>query len=244
MAVDTRIIRYTRLAKDIAETKEFVKSDLQELRAHAIFRSNLMKNVKMSFKSSAHLTARTEAKTDFVITEMKRTTISRESLEQLTAYLRMPLRVSVHHILPLKTDALYRGVFVHKHIETPLEFVKVAKPVKVFHPNEELVLALLGSKGKYVLGQVIRLTKDLALELDWQLDRIEIRYVRDPEVEDWEYILVLFVFSCDFDTAESHLHDIYKQIDMLTDKLGDKEQEVLRRMIFFDIETKASIYSA
>lgn len=242
MAVDTRRIRYTTLAKDLAETKEFVKSDLQELGAHAIFRSNLMKNMKMSFKSSAHLTARAEVKTDFVVTEMKRT-ISRASLEQLTAYLRMPLRVSVRHILPLKTDALYRSVFVHKRTETPPEFVKVARPIKVFHPNEELVLALLGSKGKYVLGQVIRLTKDLALEMDWPLDRIEIRYIRDLEVEGWAYILVLLVFSCDFDTAESHLHELYNQIDMLTEKLSDKEQDVLRRMIFFDIKTEASISS-
>ena len=63
-------------------------------------------------------------------------------------------------------------------------------------------------------------------------------------MEDGEYVLVLLVFTCDFDTADRHLHELYNQIDMLTPKLSDEQQEVLRRMIFFDIETEASISSA
>jgi hypothetical protein len=68
--------------------------------------------------------------------------------------------------------------------------------------------------------------------------------VRDPEVKDWEYVLLLLVFTCDFDTADRYLRELYNQIDTLSDKLRDDEKEILRRVIFFDIEAKASISSA
>ncbi len=89
---------------------------------------------------------------------------------------------------------------------------------------------------------MLKVIKDAALE--WPLYRIEISYILDPEVKDWEYVLLLLVFTCDFDVANRHLHELYSEIDLLTNRLSTEEQEVLQRMIFFDIKTRASIPSA
>lgn len=103
---------------------------------------------------------------------------------------------------------------------------------------------MLGSKGKYTLEKVLSLVKNSSAELDWPLTRVEICHVRDPEVEDWEYVLLLLVFTCDSDTANRHLYELYDHIDTLSRKLSDEEAEILQRMIFFDIEIKARISSA
>jgi len=127
--------------------------------------------------------------------------------------------------------------------ETLSELTKVARPIEVEYLNQALVETLLGSTGKYVLGRVLSVVNRIARGADWPLDKIEVCYVHDSEVQDWEYVLLLLVFTCDFDTADRYLHELYDQIDVLNSKLSAEEQEILQRMIFFDIEAKASLSS-
>jgi len=181
------------------------------------------------------------AKGSFVVAEMKRS-VGRVGARQIAPYLRKPVIAGDLYILPPETDVYHRRIFVHKGIEALPKLVKVARPIEIAYPNQALVETLLGSKGKHVLEKVFDLIRDAA-ELDWPLDKVEAHYVCDSEVEDWEYVLLLLVFNCDFDTADRHLHELYNQIDMISGELSDEEQEVLRRMIFFDIETKATVPS-
>jgi|GEM_PF-1550568 hypothetical protein len=181
-------------------------------------------------------------KGSFTVLEMK-TGTGQLGARQISAYLRMPAAAGGLYIFPLEREVKRDRILVHEDIETLPELVKIVRPIEISYLNQELVETLLGSQGKYVLEQVLRVVKDLALKMDWPLDRVEIRYIRDPEVEDWEYILLLLVFNCDFDTADRHLNELYNEIDVLTGKLSHEEQEALRRMIFFDIETKAGISS-
>ncbi len=183
------------------------------------------------------------AKGSFVVIEVKRG-VGRVGARQMPSYLQMPVIAGEHHILRPETDVHHGAIFVHKGIETQPELAKVARPIEISYLNREHAETLLGSRGKSALGQVLSVVKSLAQGMEWPLDRVEVHYVRDPEVEDWEYVLLLLVFTCDFDTADRYLHKLYNQIDMLTGKLSDEEQEVLRRLIFFDIKTKASISSA
>jgi hypothetical protein len=181
-------------------------------------------------------------KGSFIVLEMKRGT-GQLGARQISAYLRMPVAAGGLYILPLEREVEQGRIHIHEDIETLPELVKVARPIEITYFNQELVETLLDNKGKRTLEKVLSLIKSSATELDWPLDRVEIRYVRDPEVKDWEYVLLLLVFTCDFDTADRYLRELYNQIDMLSDKLSDDEKEILRRVIFFDIEAKASISS-
>lgn len=247
MVVDTRKFGHTTFyeSRDISER--------DKVNRYVSSPSELFMLYNMYWKSASHLPARIRAKADFIIAdtskgsfkvvEMKKR-VGRVGIRQIPSYLRMPVIAGERYILRPKTDVHYGGILVHEKIETLPELVKTARPIEIFYPNQSLVETLLGSKGKFALGQVVSIVKNLAQERDWPLDRIEVRHVHDPEVKDWEYVLLLLVFTCDFDTADRHLHELYDQIDVLTGKLGDEEREILRRVVFFDIETKDSISSA
>lgn len=203
-------------------------------------------------KATRHWSASIKTRADFIIPDMEKSIFQVVEMKRsvggvgdrrISPYLRMPLIARYHYIQPLETDVEYGGIFAYGDIETLPEITKVTRPIEISCPNQALVETLLGSKGKYTLEKVLSLIKNSAAELDWPLTGVEVRYIRDPEVKDWEYVLVLLAFTCDFDTADRHLHKLYDHIDMLSRKLGDEEAEILQRMIFFDIETKASISS-
>lgn len=194
-------------------------------------------------KTKADFIIADTAKGSFVVIEVKKG-LGRVGARQMPSYLQMPFIAGDYHILRPETDVHPGAIFAHEGVETLPEFIEVVRQIEIGYLNQALVETLLGTQGKRVLEKVLSLVKGLAAELDWPLERVEIRHVRDPEVEDWEYILLLLGFNCDFDTADRHLQELYNEIDMLSGKLGDEEDEVLRRMIFFDIETKASISSA
>lgn len=194
-----------------------------------------------------------EAKADFItsftpkggsgILEIKKR-LKHLGTRQVFSYLRMPIRARGQYFLLPEMDVAKGEIFAHGNIETLPESIKVARPLEISYVNRETVESLLGDQGRRALGKVLSIVRSSAEELDWPLERLEIRYAHDPEVEDWEYVLLLLVFTCDFDTADRHLHELYNQIDMLIGKLHDEENEVLRRMIFFDIKTKADISSS
>jgi len=208
----------------------------------SVFHKHLGITRHMLIRAKADFIAADMPKGSFIVLEMK-TGTEQLGARQISAYLRMLATQGGLYISPLEREAERDRILVHEDTETLPELVKVARPIEITYLNQKLVEGLLGNNGKYVLEQVLKVVKDVALETDWPLDRIDIRYVRDPEVKDWEYVLLLLVFSCDFDTADRHLHELYNQLDMLTAKLSDKEQKILQRMIFFDIETKASVSS-
>jgi len=163
-------------------------------------------------------------KGSFIVVEVKKGIVE-VGARQIAPYLRMPV--------------IARG----SHILTP-EPTEVSKSPKISYANQASIETLLGSHGRSALEKVLSLVKRSVAKLDWPLVEVEIRYVRDPEVKDWEYVLLILVFTCDFDTADKHLYELYDQIDILIDKLSAEEQEILQRKIFFDIKTKTSIPSA
>jgi hypothetical protein len=214
MVIDTHRFRHPRFDRPRAFATEYLKSD---------FHKHLAIARKILIRDEADFIFADTAKGSFIVVEMKRN-VRRAGTREIASYSQMPI--------------LARGRY------TPLpEPVKVARPIEISYLNQELVETLLDNKGKRTLEKVLSLIKSSATELDWPLARIEIRYVRDPEVEKWEYILLLLVFTCDFETADRHLNELYNEIDVLTGELSDEEQEALRRMIFFDIEAKAGIPS-
>ena len=116
--------------------------------------------------------------------------------------------------------------------------------VNVIYDNRNAVETLLGSQGKHVLEEVINPVQDTAQEEKWPLEKIEIRYTRDFEVKEWEYIVVVFVFNCMFSTANKYLEHIYQNMDSLIDRLGAQEQELITNLIYLDIETNEDVPSS
>lgn len=233
MVIDTHKLRHPRFDRPRALATEYLKSAFHEhweIAGHTPIRAK------------ADFIIADTPKGSFIVLEMKRRT-GQLGVRQISAYLRMPIVAEGMYILPPETEVSQGRILVYKGIETLPELIKVARPIEITYLNQELVEGLLGNKGKNVLEQVLKVVKDLALKMNWPLERVEVRYVRDPEVQDWEYVLLLLVFTCDFEIADRHLNELYNEIDMLTSKLSDEEQEVLRRMIFLDIEAKASISS-
>lgn len=236
MVVDIRKFHHKKFYEPQTVGAEYVKAGF---RGHWDVASRM--SIRFKTKADFRIAGVTEG--SFLVLEMKRGT-GQLGARQISAYLRMPVEKGGLYILPVEREVAQGRIHVHEDIEVLPKLYKIAKPIEITYLNQELVEGLLGNNGKYVLGQVLKVVKDIALETDWPLNRIEISYVRDPEVKDWEYILLLLVFTCDFDTADRYLHELYNEIDMLTSRLSAEEQEILQRVIFFDIETRASIPSA
>lgn len=234
MVIDTHKFKRLRFDRPQAFAKEYLKSDFRE-------RLEITRNTPI--RAKADFVFADTPKGSFIVLEVKKS-VRRLNARQISSYLRMPIVSEGMYTIPPETEVSQGRIFSYEDIEALPELVKVARPIEVTYFNQELVETLLGNKGKRTLEKVLSLIKSSASELDWPLARVEIHYVRDPEVEEWEYILLLLVFTCDFETADGHLNELYNEIDVLTVKLSDEEQEALRRMIFFDIEAKASIPSA
>jgi len=108
---------------------------------------------------------------------------------------------------------------------------------EVVYKDQLAVERFLGNKGKRVLERVLALADNVSQEQHWPLRHIEIKTVEDSEVKDWQYVLVIFNFASDFMTADSYLHDFYQRVDSSTDLPDEEEEDILRRMVFFDVGT-------
>ena len=108
---------------------------------------------------------------------------------------------------------------------------------EIVYKSPESVEALLGDEGKHVLEKVIGLIENASQKQDWPLTRVEVNHVEDAQVENWQYVLIVLIFDCNFDAADEYLHNFYEQLDSLTDVLGNEEQNILQRKLFFDVET-------
>jgi len=234
MVVKTRELQHTGFRKHRVMDEEYAKACF-----YGYF--SLAGGTSIGLKTKADFRIAGVSKGSFLMLEVKRDT-GQLGAEQISAYLQRLVEKRGIYIPPVEREAEQGKIHVREAIEALPQLHKIARPIEITYLNQELVEGLLGNNGNYVLGQVLKVIKDIALE--WPLDRIEISYMRDPEVKDWEYVLLLLVFTCDFDIADRYLHELYNEIDILTSRLSTEEQEVLQRMIFFDIKTRASIPSA
>ena len=78
-------------------------------------------------------------------------------------------------------------------LETEIPVVWKTKP--------DVALRLMGTVGCRLLDQLIEETKKMAVKDKWDLNKIEVDYYDDPEV-DWEYMMVVLDFDCPRAQAE------------------------------------------
>lgn len=231
MAVETRKSKHTGFREHRVINTRYVKTCFHEHLAVA-------SGTSIRLKTKADFRVADTSTGSFLVAEMRRGTGELDR-RQLSAYLRIPVEKVGLYILSVEggqgQGTMYEDIGILPQLH------KIARPIEITYLNQKLIEGLLGNNGKYVLGQVLKVIKDIALE--WPLARIEISYMRDPEVKDWEYVLLLLVFTSDFDVADNYLHELYSKIDLLTSRLSTEEQEVLQRMIFFDIKARVSIPS-
>ena len=95
---------------------------------------------------------------------------------------------------------------------------------------------LLGDQGKRVLRQVHQFIKKVAVNHHWPLERIEVRYYRDPEVKGWEYVIVDLVLTCSFDQAEQYLLEFCDFLDAQSSHWNEQDQNILHEKIYFDVK--------
>lgn len=115
--------------------------------------------------------------------------------------------------------------------------IQASGPIKVSYKGRPVVERLLGKRGIPLMHKVLDLVRTLATTQRWPLVRVDVRAIRDPEVEGWEYVLLVPVFGCSFDIADGYLHQLYAHIDGLGASLSEDEGDLLRKLIFFDVET-------
>lgn len=180
------------------------------------------------------LRSKTDFVSDFIITNKVGASFNflelKESLDkvaagQISAYLKMP--------------SIARNRFF-----VITDTIKVTKTIKVDYVNHDAAETLLGNQGKIILEKVLHLIKNLATELDWPLVKIDIRYTRDFEVQDWEYVVLNLVFNCKFETADEYLEEIYSHLDGLIQELSSHERELIANFIYLDIETTKYVPSS
>jgi hypothetical protein len=116
---------------------------------------------------------------------------------------------------------------------------KVSKrpPIDVSYNNKDSVYTLLGIKGAPILDKITNLIQKEAAEKSWPLTEIEVSYRKDPEVEDWEYLLILLHFDSSFNKADNYLNLFYARLDKLIERLNTDEKDILTRLIYIDIKT-------
>ena len=117
-------------------------------------------------------------------------------------------------------------------------------PIDVSFINPNDIDALLSIQGKPILNRMVKLIQDTAHEENWPLEKINIRHTRDFEVKYWEYIVIILVFNCTFETANTYLEDIYKRLDPLVVKLDSQARELIAKFIYLDIETTKNVQSS
>ncbi len=121
---------------------------------------------------------------------------------------------------------------------------KISTNIHISYIGQDAIEALLGAEGKKVLGKTLVLIGNTARRLKWPIRRLEIQYVSDIEVKDWNYVLLVLFFDSDLDAADKYLHLLYGELDSLATTLTSKEQDILQRLIYFDVETNAMVSSS
>ena len=116
--------------------------------------------------------------------------------------------------------------------------------INISYINQAAIETLLGEDGKKVLQKTIELICNTARKFKWPLYKIELQCTSDIEIKNWSYILLVLYFESDFDTADEYLNLLYVELDNLATTLTDKEQDILQRLVYFDVETIAIVSSS
>lgn len=124
-----------------------------------------------------------------------------------------------------------------------LEQVSKKPSINVSYINHDSIDNLLGIKGKITLGKVINLIQKEAEKENWPLTKIEVHYRKDPEVEDWEYLVIMLYYGSSFEDANKHLNLLYTRLDDIAEGLNPDEKDILAELIYIDIRTNNDISS-
>lgn len=121
----------------------------------------------------------------------------------------------------------------------------IKKPfINVSYINRDSIDNLLGIKGKITLGKVVNLIQKEAEEENWPLTKIEVHHEKDPEVEDWEYLVIVLDYNSPFEDANKYLNMLYDRLDEVADRLAPDEKAILAELIYIDIKTNDEISSS
>lgn len=112
--------------------------------------------------------------------------------------------------------------------------------LKLTYNDRVSIYSYLGVVGMDLLDKILVLVNYQRKDFNWPLSEVTIFRTHDPEINNREYVLVLFVFNSDFETADKYLHDFYRILDIAVKKLTEEENNILQGKIFFDIKTAIS----
>jgi len=116
-----------------------------------------------------------------------------------------------------------------------LELFKIKFPVEFI--DIQLVKSLLGLLGIEILDEVLKLIVSTSKDRGLSLNKVEVKSIRDYEVPDWRYLLVLLHFDSDFETADKFLNYLYGRLDILSSRLTPEKSELFQKVFFFDVQT-------
>ena len=124
----------------------------------------------------------------------------------------------------------------------PGEIAFPGKHIPTQYDDAERVHEFLGGLGSTVLALVLRLIERAAANYSWaDLHGLEVRPYRDPEIPNWEYVVITLVFASSFEEADNHLLKLYGELDELNNSLSEQEQTILREKLSFDVESNFAV---
>jgi hypothetical protein len=216
------------------KTRESVPSKFYTF--HDVYKRGRV-NASVQWKSS--IGAKLDFICDYIIAvagESRPSQIYEQMAAQFRKYLVGQERTLWEPIIIRRAETIPVQEIIGEFIESAV----ASLPIEVVYENQKLVEALLGNEGKVVMGKVLSLIKDSVREDNWPLTKVVVDHVKDLELEDWQYILVILIFDADLDAAEGYLRDFYKKLDILIEKLSGQEQDILKRLLYFDVQTNIS----
>lgn len=136
---------------------------------------------------------------------------------------------------------------LYVHINKMPEQLEATKRItqqlaSIRYSNRDAIDRLLGNEGKGVLKKVVDLLNQTAHKQNWPIKYIDIQFIEDTDINNWQYILVVLRFDCDLDTADDYLHEFYNRLDILIDSFEENQESILTSLLYFDVGTALSTY--
>ena len=106
----------------------------------------------------------------------------------------------------------------------------------VWKTKPDVALRLMGTVGCRLLDQLIEETKKMAVKDKWDLNKIEVDYYDDPEV-DWEYMMVVLDFGCPRAQAHKLWLSHLEFVKSIEDRLSGVAREIMLTKVHYDFES-------
>jgi hypothetical protein len=108
----------------------------------------------------------------------------------------------------------------------------------VWKTKPDVALRLIGTVGCRLLDQLIEETKNIAVNDQWGLNKIEVDYYDDPEV-DWEYVMVVLDFGCPRAQAGRLFWDGFLKnvVGAIDEELEGVAKDIFLTKIHYDFES-------